>query len=68
MLIVFKSNFQTSKDEDFGFTVGGGIESPLDPNDLSIFVTEVMQDGIAAGKLRLVIIHLGPVHTALFRL
>lgn len=43
-----------SKDEDFGFAIAGGIDSPLEQNDCSIFVTQVTQEGVAFDKLRLV--------------
>jgi len=43
---------KASKDIDFGFTFGGGVDTPLYPTDSSIFVTEVAQDSVAYGKLR----------------
>eukprot|EP00795_Rhopilema_esculentum_P008485 gene8485-14481_t len=43
---------KTSKDGDFGFTIGGGVDAPLHPTDCSIFVTGVSPDGVAYGKLR----------------
>ncbi|XP_057308666.1 disks large homolog 5-like isoform X2 [Hydractinia symbiolongicarpus] len=43
---------RASKDQDFGFRIGGGCDMPLKPHDASIFITEIIPGSIAEDKLK----------------